>query len=103
MSNSQVTASTLKLSYNSPLQVPQNFSTVCDTTSQTTSILQVQNLSSSFTLTFFVNAGSFTHEGSIPANDTTPWSVTQNFNGSKLTVANISSEEATGQVTLLST
>jgi hypothetical protein len=97
------TASMLSLSYNSPLPVPQNYSAICNPTSQAMSILQVQNLSTSFTLAFYVNAGSYTYQGSIPANVTTPWAIPQNFAGSMLTVTNLSSESATAQVTLKST
>ena len=93
----------LDLSYNHPLPVPPNFTAVCGQTTQATSILQVENLSTSNVLSFYVNAGSYTHQGVIPANDATPWSVAMNFNGAKLEVSNISTRDAKALVTLRST
>ena len=93
----------LNLQYNQPLHVPQNFSSLCSETTQATSLLQVQNLSSSDNLTFFVNGGGLAESHVIPANQPEPWMVQSNFGGATLKVSNVSSRPATALVTLSST
>jgi len=93
----------LKLEYNQPLRVPPNFTAVAQTT-QANSVLQIENLSSSNTLLYFVNAGSVLNEnGEIPANTSDPKTWVENFNGATLNVSNISTRDAVALVTLRST
>ncbi len=94
----------LELSYNHPLEVPPNFSAICPQTSQASSVLQIENLSTSNVLSYYVNAGGgFDKTGTIPANDATPKTWVHNFNGAKLVVTNISTRNASALVTLRST
>ena len=94
----------LQLSYNQPLNVAQNFSAVCAATTETNSILQIQNLSTTTELSFFIEGGGFqTQTGTLPPNDPqglfTSAIIT---NGSQLVVSNISALPATALVTLRS-
>jgi predicted alternative tryptophan synthase beta-subunit len=93
----------LKLEYNTPVNVKEDFSAVADPTSQATSILNIENLSTSNTLLYYVNAGTFTKQGSIAPNTATPDQIVYNFNGSKLVFTNTSTRDATAKVTLKST
>lgn len=94
----------LSLQYNQPLTVPENFSANCAATTQAISVLQIENLSTSNTLSFFINGGSaLTYAGSIPANTSTPYQYVGNFNGGRLVVTNTSSRDASALVTLKST
>jgi hypothetical protein len=98
------TQGNLDLSYNNPVTVPTNWSAVCAVTTQATSILQVQNLSTSNVASFFVNAGGTPLPViNIQANDRQPYQLPQNFNGAKLVVTNISTSTADILVTLQST
>lgn len=96
-------ADSLTWQYNYPLQVPQNYSAVCPQTTQADSTLQVQNLSTSNALTFFVNGGGLHESHTIAANTPQPWVTQQNFGGAELKISNLSSRPATAQVTLTST
>lgn len=91
----------LELSSNDPITVPPNFKCKAQTT-QTSSFLQIVNLSESFTLLYFVTAGSvLTQNGSIsPGGAPSQW--VMNFNGAELVVANVSTMNASMQVTLIS-
>lgn len=95
-------AGSLGLKYNHPLNVPQNFSAVCPKTTQNNSIVQVQNLSATFDLTFYIDPAPASGSSlvTIKANDPTPWRNVQNYNGAKLLISNISQEAATARVTL---
>src|SRR4051794_23162866 len=64
----------LELSSNDPITVPPNFNCKAQTT-QTSSFLQIVNLSQSFTLRYFVTAGTvLTQNGSIsPGGDPSQW------------------------------
>lgn len=91
----------LNLQYNQPLNVPQNFSAVAQTT-QNTSSLSIQNQSAAFALTVYLDPAptSGPNPITIAANDRTPAIIVQNYNGATLKVANISQEAATAKVTL---
>ncbi len=103
-SATKAAAAGLQLQYNQPLTVAENFSAVCDPTTQATSILQIENLSTSNTLSYFINAGSaLTKSGVISPNNSTPDVYDVNFNGAKLVVTNISTRDASALVTLRST
>ena len=91
----------LSWEYNSPINVPQHFSAVCEKTTQNESIVRVQNLSATFDLTFYIIGGGVTETVTISANDRKPWQKVHNFEGSKLRIANISQESASLQATLV--
>ena len=93
---------TLKLEYNFPIDVPPNFSAVCNKTTQAKSILQVENLSTSYVASFYADSKGLNHLGTLSANDPSPWQDVQDFGGSKLEVANLSTRDATIRVTLRS-
>lgn len=100
----QTTQDGLSLQYNQPLTVPENFSANCAVTTQANSVLQIENLSTSNTLSYFINGGSaLTQAGSIRANTSTPFQAVVNFNGARLVVTNTSSRDASALVTLKST
>jgi len=92
----------LNWEYNYPLNVPQNFSAVCERTTQNNSSVSVQNLSATFALTFYIDPAPQTGPAviTIAANDRTPYIHVQNYNGAKLAIANISQEAATAKITL---
>ncbi len=91
----------LVLSSNDPITVPPNSKCTAQTT-QAASFLQIENLSQSFTLLYFVTAGTvLTQSGSIPAGGG-PLQWTDNFNGAELVVANVSTMAASMEVTLIS-
>ena len=92
----------VRLSYDHPINVPQFFSAVCEKTIQGSTMLKVQNLSSSFALTFFVNPAPSNGKQlyTIPANDPTPRYLPHNWNGAVLKVSNMSQEAATARVSL---
>lgn len=94
----------LELEYNHPLNVPQNYSAKGKTT-QNTSVLSIQNTSAAFSLTVFVSPDvpNSTHNGvyTINANDATPLRLVNNWNGSILSISNISQEAATAKVTIV--
>ncbi|MVA26945.1 hypothetical protein V6582_20045 [Agrobacterium vitis] len=96
-------SSQMTLEYNMPLNVPEDFSAVANPTTQADSVLQIENLSTSNTLQFYVNAGAFTYQGQILANTADPYVVVHNFNGAALKITNISTRSATAKVTLKST
>lgn len=95
-------AGSLQWEYNYPLNVPQNFSAVCPKTTQNNSSVSVQNLSAAFALTFYIDPApaSGPNVVTIAANDPTPWINVQNYNGAKLSIANISQEGTTAKITL---
>lgn len=95
-------AGSLQLEYNSPVNVPQNFSAVCPKTTQNNSSLSIQNLSASFSLTVYIDPAPLTGPSTITiaANNPTPFINVQNYNGAKLSISNISQEGATAKITL---
>jgi hypothetical protein len=97
------TVGNIKLAYNHPLNVPNNFSAVCDPTSQNLTSVSIQNLSSAFALTVYVDPAPASYPGGfidIAANNPTPIRWAQNYNAAKLVISNISQESATAKITL---
>ena len=92
----------LQLEYNYPIRLPQHYNVVCDKTTQNLSSLTIKNLSSAFALTVYIDPAPTTGPNpvTIAANDPTPVYIVQNYNGAKLSVANISQESASAEVTL---
>lgn len=93
------TMQSLELSPNNALTVPPGFKTICPTT-QTCSLLQIENLSQSFTVLYFVSDGIDSNSGSLTAG-ASPFQCTKNFNAATLVVANVSVTNASMKVTLI--
>lgn len=94
-------AAKLSLQYNQPIKLPQQFTAVCQKTSQTLSVLTIQNMSAKFQLSVFLDpdpSGKGIHV--IKANDPTQLQFTHNWNGAQLSISNISNEAATAQIGL---
>lgn len=102
MSNSTKTGA-LQLEYNYPLDVPQNFSATCQQTSQTESILQIENESTSNKALLAIQYGDVSEQHTINPNTAEPFTMVKNFNGAKLNIINISTRPATVKVTLRNT
>lgn len=93
----------LILKYDSLLELPQNCAAYCETTRQVTSVLNIQNLSEKFVATVYVNPIGETDKAmiyTISSNNVKPIRILQNWNGSVLKVANISSENVVLKITL---
>jgi hypothetical protein len=93
------TMQSLTLSSNDALTVQPGNKAVGPTT-QTPSLLQIENLSQSFTVSYFVSDGIDPKSGSI-AVGSQPFQWVKNFNGATLTIANVSVTDAPMQVTLI--
>lgn len=93
----------LKLEYDTPLNVPQDYAAYCELTHQVTSVLSIQNLSKNFIATIFVSPIGGSDKSriyKIPSNTTTPIRILHNWNGAVLKVANISAEATILKVSL---
>ncbi len=93
----------LTLEPNTTLRLPEGFHAIAQTT-QAPSLLQISNESTAFSAFYFIDGGrALNQNGEIPAGDTKPRQWRVNFNGSKLVVANVSTEKSIMLVTLIST
>tara|TARA_R110000868_G_scaffold119310_6_gene316008 strand:+ start:23455 stop:23793 length:339 start_codon:yes stop_codon:yes gene_type:complete len=94
----------INLNYNSPINLPQ-FVKALGKTNQTESLLRIQNLSNIFDLALYIQPMPKGQNPlvKITANDRKPIYITNNWNGAILSVANISQEAATGEITLVAT
>jgi len=94
---------TLQLQYNYPVDIRENMSVTCEETSQTESILQMVNESTSNEALIVVQVGSTSEQITIAPNTAEPNTIVRNFKGSKLNVINVSTRPATVKVTLRNT
>ena len=92
-----------QLKYNDPIDVYPDERIVCEHTTQTDSILQIENLSTSNKADFFIQWGGHKKSESLNPNTAEPYRLIENFNGTKLNVMNISTRKADIKVTLKST
>lgn len=90
----------LRLSYNSPLDVPPEHFAWIETYDGSVGHLRITNLSASNSAEFWLNAGAFTHRGTLPANDPTPFTDQRDYGGVKLMITNLSPAPATLRIML---
>jgi hypothetical protein len=89
----------LVISPDNPVTVPPGYK-VTSRTTQTSSLLQIENLSQSFTVLYFASDGAHANTGSLTVGSA-PYEWNKNFNGAVIVAANVSVNNASMQVTLI--
>lgn len=92
-----------ELTYNVPLNLPPEHHAVLTTHRGSLSLLRIINFSCENSADVWINAGAFTHQMTMRANDPTPWVDVRDYGGVKLTITNLSPVDAVLRVMIVGT